>query len=298
MTTLVAIDFDGTVIVTNSTSKFWQERHGVSTVDMAGGLVVLNQEGIFCYKNTKQVLDMSKAIPQDEIDRLLNDKNTGLKEPELLAQTIIHAIDNNDNVAIVTKSLYPEIVKRALEIIFEKHVPDNKKAYLKQIHIVCGYPVNEDNETGKRQHIEAAEEYFVAHGQVKFDNRLLLDDDPNNIAIHKKYMGSYAVQANSSLGSHTSYSTVNVLLDRRKKIKLSAEERIIESNKVLGIMTSIGAKTQTNNNNNATNPNQQSSASQSLMLNTHTTAGSPPAVKVEKQINAPQDSQQATLLKK
>jgi phosphoserine phosphatase len=116
---LLLLDFDGTLIRTNSTSLFYQKKKGATTVDGRKGLVIRNEKGEFCYQKDKQVLDMHNAIPQAEIDALLSSEKDGLKESELVAKTIRHALDAGMKVAIVTKSLYPEIIVRALELILK-----------------------------------------------------------------------------------------------------------------------------------------------------------------------------------
>ncbi|HLF67556.1 MAG TPA: hypothetical protein VI522_08070 [Gammaproteobacteria bacterium] len=110
----------------------------------------------------------------------------GPKDAKRFIELLIkHMEEGQHKIAIVSYSLYPEVIHGIVKMMFMNHAPD-KMALFDQIAIVCGFPEDMDKD-GKEKHLQAAAEYFKQECGIDFpaDQIALMDDSTNNIAIAK-----------------------------------------------------------------------------------------------------------------
>ena len=132
-------------------------------------------------------------VPQDNgakpetIDVLINDPEMGPKNCDRMVEEICYIIDNDHNVAIVSFTLYPEVITQTLKAMLNH----NSEKYLNEICVIGGYPSDgkpNSGPLGKEEHIAAAIAYFKSKGIIiERKNTILADDSPRNCKIAKEH---------------------------------------------------------------------------------------------------------------
>ncbi len=181
---LICFDFDMTLVKGHFHASL--VRQGVLPNVTEPGVQVLQADGHFLRKDliTRQFV----SIPQNagaslaQIEALLR-SDIGPKNPSHIAKVITSAIDNGHKIAIVSFTLYPEVVIPTLVAI----LGENAKQYIRQICIVGGFPSDNNPDAtplGKSEHIKAAQAHFENFGfKIGIQDTILVDDTTRNLDI-------------------------------------------------------------------------------------------------------------------
>lgn len=189
---MLCLDFDETMTWGHSHQIFSDLNFTQTDSTTGPGYVKKNDSGTFTKVNSDRSEDVrsegsfEKAMTdfiEGTLPSYLKDKlkfiQTGLKNPKELTEIMVDAINKRNKVSIVTFSLYPQMVFKALEYMFKDI--QNKDTYLDQICVVSGFPRNKE-QNAKEEHIQVAIDYFEGKGlTIKREDCLLVDDDTKNI---------------------------------------------------------------------------------------------------------------------
>lgn len=185
---LVCMDFDQT-LVKGHFHSFLQKTKKQPPNENTAGVQILQNDGTFLRKDpqckswVKVSCVAGKGAKFEQMIEFLVDPNKGPKNPNEMAQTIKAIIDNGHKLAIVSFTLYPEVIIPSLHTILNSLIKDDERtqSYLAQIAVIGGFPSDGDPDNsplGKEEHIFAAME---SYGIRNLENVLLVDDSKKNL---------------------------------------------------------------------------------------------------------------------
>jgi len=190
--TLICFDFDKTLVNGHFHSAL--QNQGLAPADASGkGLMVVGQD---TPKNPEyNSNDVVKAAKD-----LLDNPETGIKNPEQLKQTFDKMLAQGHAIAITSFTQYPDVVKPALQVI---GLSDEQ---ISKIHIIGGFPSHgkpDNSPDGKKEHIDKAMELAgVEKGNYKYV--MLVDDSANNINKARE-MGITTIEAPKGINPNPKY---------------------------------------------------------------------------------------------
>lgn len=161
-------------------------------------------------------------------NKLLDNSDTGIKNPEQLAKNMKQLIADGHDVAITSFSRYPDAIKTTLATMLTEEE-------LKKVKIVVGFPKDgPESENAKTEHIELAMKEFNVTDKSKV---ILVDDSTKNVNVARA-KGFKAVSVPMENKNTTYLGELNKEVDKIVQIDKQQEKTTTyDLSKVLNTMT-------------------------------------------------------------
>jgi hypothetical protein len=217
---LVCVDFDHTIVDAHYhwTLSGSPDRSGKPTTEAFAPAV--NNYGAFVYAApAANAAEVEKATTA-----LLDNPNTGVKNPEKLGETLKKLIADGHDVAITSFSLYPDAIKTTLGTVLTP-------GELEKVKIIAGFPKDgPGSRNAKTEHMELAMKEFNVTDRSKV---VLVDDSTTNVDVAKK-KGFKAVQVPMEAGNTAYLDDLNQEVSKIAQIgrEQTPEPAAVPSNSV------------------------------------------------------------------